>query len=259
MCDLRYLGFFFSLSLLSLNFVVGYLFYAPEWYNYIYIMPYVCALITNFTSPGVVTSKIVRPEKPTKQQEDFIDVFSGHDYVKPPHAHYSKVTQRMILGYDHYCVWVAQDIGLMNYRFFIQFVGWTILSLTLSLERIFPILFGCFYSREYYDCNILYRYGWIIYPLWLVACLFFVFTFGLFVGAMNTLHRGMSDVDVMKGHYIEKGNTKDSFTIYYGNSIPIIYHLFPWPNSKRIRKRRDRLESVCSKYFEDNGVKVVYK
>jgi hypothetical protein len=86
-----------------------------------------------------------------------------------------------------------------------------------------------------------------------------LFVSGLFVGAMVAIKRGMSEIDVHQGHYTNKGNSKDSYKIYFGDSIPFLYHLFPWPNSKRIRKRRDRLELVCSKYFEDNGVKVVYK
>ena len=170
MCDLRYLGFIFNLLLLTLNFVVGYLFYAPFWFNYIYIMPFVCAFVTTFTSPGIVKNKIVIPDNPTRKQQDFIDVFSGHGYVKPPHAHYSKTMQRMVLGYDHYCVWVAQDIGLMNYRYFIQFVGWTLLSCSLSLSLMCPLVFGCFYSRIRYDCRILYQYTWIIFPFSIFGC-----------------------------------------------------------------------------------------
>ena len=259
MIDYRTLGFTFTLTMLSLNIAVYYLFYSPEWHLIVYLLAYTCAFKTHFTSPGIVTNTVIKPEKPNDKQENFILLFSGHGYVKPPHAHYSKVTQRMVLGYDHFCIWVGNDIGLMNYRYFIQFVFWTGMSCICSLYSMAPIIFGCFNYKRYNDCNILYNHGYIIYPLWLLACIFFIFTWALFTDAMQTLNRGMSDVDVMKGHYTNKNNAKDSWNIYFGNGIPILYHILPWPNSSRIKKRRDRLESVCSKYFEDNGVKVVYK
>ena len=124
---------------------------------------------------------------------------------------------------------------------------------------MYPVVAGCFFHKTYHNCNILFKHGLKIYPLFVISCLAMLFVFGLFTGAMQAIYRGMSDIDVHQGHYMNKGNAKDSYKIYFGDSIPIIYHLFPWPNSKRIKKRRDRLESVCSKYFEDNGVKVVYK
>lgn len=259
MFDYRTLGFALTLTLLSLNFIISYQFQAPYWYNWCYYMAFLCALATHTTCPGIVKAKIVKPEKPTPYQDDFILLFSGHGYVKPPHAHYSKVTQRMVLGYDHFCIWVGNDIGLMNFRYFIQFLFWTLISCMLSLSCMFPVVAGCFFQKIYFNCNILYKHGHKIYPLFLIACLFLVFTSGLLSGAIIAIQRGMSEIDVAQGHYINKGNAKDSYKIYFGDSIPFLYHLFPWPNSKRIRKRRDRLELVCSKYFEDNGVKVVYK
>ena len=122
MFNYRTLGFIFTLFMISLNFLVAYQFRAPEWYNWCYYMTVLCAFATHMTSPGIVTTKIVKPEEPTSYQEDFILLFSGHGYVKPPHAHYSKVTKRMVLGHDHFCIWVGNDIGLMNFRYFIQFL-----------------------------------------------------------------------------------------------------------------------------------------
>jgi hypothetical protein len=259
MFDYRTLGFIFTLSILSLNFIVAYQFYAPYWYKWCYYMAFLCAFATHMTSPGVVSAKIIEPDNPTTYQENFILLFSGHGYVKPPHAHFSKVTQRMVLGHDHFCIWVGNDIGLMNFRYFIQFLFWSIVSCIVSMSCMHPIISGCFWDKQYSNCNILFKHGYKIYPLYMVCCLGLLFTSGLFAGAIQSIYRGMSDIDVAQGHYLNKMNAKDSYTIYFGNSIPVLYQFFPWPNSKRLKRRRARLEQVCSNYFEDNGVKVVYK
>ena len=48
--------------------------------------------------------------------------------AKPPLSHYCRVTQRLVLNYDHYCPWVANTIGHGNYRYFLL----TALNFTLG-------------------------------------------------------------------------------------------------------------------------------
>ena len=43
---------------------------------------------------------------------------------KPPRAHHCSLSGRCVLKMDHYCVWVANTVGLCNYKAFVLFLCW---------------------------------------------------------------------------------------------------------------------------------------
>ena len=43
---------------------------------------------------------------------------------KPPRSHHCSMTRRCVLKMDHYCVWVANTVGLLNYKQFVLFLWW---------------------------------------------------------------------------------------------------------------------------------------
>lgn len=42
--------------------------------------------------------------------------------AKPPRSHFDHVTKRLVLNLDHYCPWVFNAVGYLNYRYFVNFL-----------------------------------------------------------------------------------------------------------------------------------------
>ena len=43
---------------------------------------------------------------------------------KPPRAHFDRVTNKLVLNMDHYCPWMFNVVGFLNYRYFVLFLLW---------------------------------------------------------------------------------------------------------------------------------------
>ena len=47
---------------------------------------------------------------------------------KPPRSHHCSVTRQCVLKMDHYCVWVGNTVGLLNYKMFVLFLFWAFIG-----------------------------------------------------------------------------------------------------------------------------------
>ena len=64
---------------------------------------------------------------------------------KPHRAHHDSVLGHCVLKMDHYCVWVANTVGLLNYKFFLLFLVYTFIACTIAVAMLvsqFAEMFG---------------------------------------------------------------------------------------------------------------------
>eukprot|EP00560_Eucampia_antarctica_P004628 CAMPEP_0197836032 /NCGR_PEP_ID=MMETSP1437-20131217/27729_1 /TAXON_ID=49252 ORGANISM="Eucampia antarctica, Strain CCMP1452" /NCGR_SAMPLE_ID=MMETSP1437 /ASSEMBLY_ACC=CAM_ASM_001096 /LENGTH=336 /DNA_ID=CAMNT_0043441883 /DNA_START=379 /DNA_END=1389 /DNA_ORIENTATION=- len=47
---------------------------------------------------------------------------SQSNLPKPPRSHYDHVTKKLVLNMDHYCPWMFNTVGFLNYRYFVNFL-----------------------------------------------------------------------------------------------------------------------------------------
>ena len=60
---------------------------------------------------------------------------------KPPRSHYCHVSHRVVMNMDHYCPWMFNTVGYLNYRYFVMFIFNTWLGVTfVALECLGPFL-----------------------------------------------------------------------------------------------------------------------
>ncbi|KAF8068356.1 PAT13 [Scenedesmus sp. PABB004] len=55
---------------------------------------------------------------------------------KPQRAHHCSVTGRCVLKMDHYCIWVVNCVGLLNYKFFLQFLAFTFAGSAVAIAAL---------------------------------------------------------------------------------------------------------------------------
>lgn len=57
---------------------------------------------------------------------------------KPERCHHCSACRRCCLKMDHHCPWMGNCIGFYNYKFFVNFLGWTALLCTLVIVEAAP-------------------------------------------------------------------------------------------------------------------------
>jgi len=61
---------------------------------------------------------------------------------KPERSHHCSVSGRCILKMDHYCIWVVNCVGLLNYKFFLQFLWWTLVASAMAVCLLIKPMVG---------------------------------------------------------------------------------------------------------------------
>lgn len=63
---------------------------------------------------------------------------------KPPRAHHDSMTGRCVLRMDHYCIWVLNCVGLLNYKHFCLFLIYGMLGCLMSAALLIRPLMEAF-------------------------------------------------------------------------------------------------------------------
>eukprot|EP00887_Chlorella_sp_A99_P001586 scaffold8.g1586.t1 len=67
---------------------------------------------------------------------------------KPPRAHHDSMTGRCVLKLDHYCVWVLNCVGLLNYKAFVLFLCYACLGCIASAALLVRPCMRFFRTRD---------------------------------------------------------------------------------------------------------------
>ena len=221
------------------------------------VLSLICLLNITLHSPGCVSTRAICVKEPTEKQSILLEKYApekhGH-ILQPPHAHYSYVVNAVVLDYDHFCLWSNNAIGLLNIRYFIQFLFWTSITCVYTFIYILNYVYHCS-NGNYVSCAWLRWHDAESTMNILFSFLFGIFTTIMLTGQIYNLKEGLNSVDKAKG--VDDGRY-GSFYRFFGSYTPIGWY-FPTPNSSVLYEHGRKSVSKCATILEDNDIKIIYK
>jgi predicted membrane protein len=151
------------------------------------------------------------------------------------------------MDYDHYCPWVNNAIGLLNIRYFVQFLFWASITSMYTFGYIFKHNLNCFLGEKT-SCGWLYFNRSAITPQLLFSTLFGAFTITMFLEQMRNFKKGQTTIDLLK----EKTHRSDMVHRYFGG-YTIIGRVLPTSNIQALRERGKKTVTACVDNLTDNG------
>jgi palmitoyltransferase ZDHHC3/7/25 len=132
-----------------------------------------------------------------------------NDNFKPNRAHHDSVTGRCIVKFDHFCPWVGNAVGAMNHKFFVLFVGYTMISCLFSLCLIglrmwycgFPVPYDSSGDKKYPEECTGWNESYSSLILLIISVVFLFFTACMLFENIEAIETNASKIARMKMRY----------------------------------------------------------
>lgn len=162
-----------------------------------------------------------------------------NDNFKPGRAHHDSVTGRCIVKFDHFCPWVGNAVGAMNHKFFVLFVGYTMVSCLVSLILIGLRTISCGGPSPFLHQETNGKEGWCTgwnesysgLVLLIVSVTFFLFTSCMLSEQIEAIKTNTSKIARMKMSVGNAGTelsrvTEEFNEMFGGDSNRVAMHWF---------------------------------
>ncbi|XP_038604065.1 palmitoyltransferase ZDHHC15 [Tachyglossus aculeatus] len=138
--------------------------------------------------------------------------------IKPDRCHHCSVCATCVLKMDHHCPWVNNCIGFSNYKFFLQFLAYSVLFCLYIATTVFQ------YFIKYWTGELpSVRSKFHILFLLFVACMFFVSLMILFGYHCWLVSRNRTTLESFSTPVFVNGPDKNGFNLGLSRNLQQVF------------------------------------
>ncbi|KAI5933705.1 palmitoyltransferase ZDHHC15 isoform X1 [Manis javanica] len=138
--------------------------------------------------------------------------------IKPDRCHHCSVCAMCVLKMDHHCPWVNNCIGFSNYKFFLQFLAYSVLYCLYIATTVFS------YFIKYWRGELpSVRSKFHVLFLLFVACMFFVSLVILFGYHCWLVSRNKTTLEAFCTPVFTSGPVKNGFNLGFIKNIQQVF------------------------------------
>uniref|UniRef100_A0A8D1VYN8 Palmitoyltransferase n=1 Tax=Sus scrofa TaxID=9823 RepID=A0A8D1VYN8_PIG len=138
--------------------------------------------------------------------------------IKPDRCHHCSVCAMCVLKMDHHCPWVNNCIGFSNYKFFLQFLAYSVLYCLYIATTVFS------YFIKYWRGELpSVRSKFHVLFLLFVACMFFVSLVILFGYHCWLVSRNKTTLEAFCTPVFTSGPEKNGFNLGFIKNIQQVF------------------------------------
>ncbi|XP_074179336.1 palmitoyltransferase ZDHHC15 isoform X1 [Rhinolophus sinicus] len=138
--------------------------------------------------------------------------------IKPDRCHHCSVCAMCVLKMDHHCPWVNNCIGFSNYKFFLQFLAYSVLYCLYIATTVFS------YFIKYWRGELpSVRSKFHVLFLLFVACMFFVSLVVLFGYHCWLVSRNKTTLEAFCTPVFTSGPEKNGFNLGFIKNIQQVF------------------------------------
>ncbi|XP_063102183.1 palmitoyltransferase ZDHHC15 isoform X4 [Cavia porcellus] len=170
--------------------------------------------------PGaeVSSSKISLEGKFSKELRKTVRFCDRCHLIKPDRCHHCSVCAMCVLKMDHHCPWVNNCIGFSNYKFFLQFLAYSVLYCLYIATTVFS------YFIKYWRGELpSVRSKFHVLFLLFVACMFFVSLVILFGYHCWLVSRNKTTLEAFCTPVFTNGPEKNGFNLGIVKNIQQVF------------------------------------
>ncbi|XP_014348045.1 palmitoyltransferase ZDHHC20-B [Latimeria chalumnae] len=138
--------------------------------------------------------------------------------IKPDRCHHCSACDMCILKMDHHCPWVNNCVGFSNYKFFIQFLAYSLLYCLFVAATVLQY-FIKFWTNELQDAQAKFH----VLFLFFVAAMFFISILSLFSYHCWLVGKNRSTIEAFRAPVFRNGPDKNGFSLGFSKNFKQVF------------------------------------
>uniref|UniRef100_W5M0Y0 Palmitoyltransferase n=1 Tax=Lepisosteus oculatus TaxID=7918 RepID=W5M0Y0_LEPOC len=138
--------------------------------------------------------------------------------IKPDRCHHCSACDMCVLKMDHHCPWVNNCVGFSNYKYFILFLGYSLVYCLFIAATVLQY-FIKFWTNDLPDTHAKFH----VLFLFFVAAMFFISILSLFSYHVWLVGKNRSTIEAFRAPVFRNGPDKNGFSLGFVKNVKEVF------------------------------------